>query len=889
MSDFATFLWQISSRVHKIAVVFALLLLVSVGAEAQNVGWGYRFYMSTPTTGSSFTRGVNSINVNWSYDYCPCYIGHTVSLDWSSNGGSTWTNFATGLYGGTRSFTWSIPATQTASTNYRIKVYEDLNANWGTTYFNEPAITGAFTILRGCATPIISTNPQSATVCTGTSHTFTVASDMTDGTYQWKQDGNLVATTTTPSYTINPVATSHAGAYNVTLTENCNNTRVATSGTASFIVNVPPSITRQPPATLSICQSGRDTIKSRAIGVGRRFQWQKDGVDIPLARDSNLVLDNAQLTTNGSYTVTVSGTCAPPAVSTPTVVTVVIRPTITTEPDALALCPGSSGQLSTVATGPNLTYQWYRNGVALPANASTLPFTNYSTTQDGLYYVEVRSNVPNPTNCQLLVTSRIVTVTGYRPPTIVTQPKAVEGCVGKSVSLTSEFEGFGLSYAWTRNGVAVPNSGSNSLLLNNLTTADGGDYRVTATATCGLALSSNPVAVKVVKTPTFSAQPQAQNVNVGQPLTLSFAASDASVIKWFKDSKLIAGQNTATLSIPSVTLADAGYYYATVANACSGISSAYARVTVIDPTTLLPRLTMSPESTDLGEIPLGYDATRTLTNLIQNTGTVDMQVTDISMSTGGGFAIANATATPFTLAAGAASTVTVRATAENLSAMTGVLTVTTGAPVPTGTLNLTATPVLRYTTPADVNYGKVLTTDTKSICIRIVNSSATNITLEQATISGPNAAMFSLVSTMPIPIAAGATGEVCVKFAPTEVAPNLTAQLNITSSSGGNTTTTLIGTGDETVGVTELDSRTGASVYPNPARDEVSIRTTTAATITIVNARGVKVASLATTADRLVTTWNTKSFNGASVAAGTYSVRINGQQGTVTVPLVIVR
>ncbi len=888
MRDFAAFLRPISSRASKMATLVTFLLLMSMSASAQYYGY-YQFTVYNPTVGQTYTRGT-TMTINWTYDYNPAYLGNWVALDYSSDGGSSWTNIVGGLYGGTTSYDWEIPALATPSTQYYIRVYEQQNYSWAYTY-NSDGYGGAFTIIKNCTAPIISTSPQPATVCSGTAYTFSVTSDMTDGTYQWKKDGIVVATTTVPSYTINPVNTGHAGTYNVTLTDACSTPgapKVTNSGTANFVVNIAPAITQQPQPIVTICQSGRDTLKARGIGVGRTFQWQKDGINIPNATDSNYVVDNAQLTSNGSYRLVVSGTCTPPATSNASVVNVVVRPVITTEPTSLALCPGSSGQLSVVATGANLAYQWYRNGVALPANASTLAFTNYSYTQDGLYYVEVRTNVPNPNNCQVLVASRTVTVTGYRPPAIVTQPHLVEGCVGKSVSLTSEFEGFGLNYVWTRNGVVVANSGSNSLLLNNLTTSDAGDYRVTATGTCGLSVSSNPVTVKVVKAPTFSAQPQSQDLNIGQPLNLSVAASDASNIKWFKDGKLIAGQNATTLTIPSVTLADAGYYYATVTNACSGITSAYARVTVIDPVSLQPRLTMTPTSADLGEIPLGYDATRTFTNLIQNTGTADMQVTGISI-TGTGFAVSNSQNPPFTLAPGASSTVTIRATAENLTGMTGELTVTTNAPGPTGKLALVATPVLRYNAPTAVNYGAVVEQSTKDTCITIVNGSATDITIEQATISGPNAAMFSIVTPTPILIAAGSSGQICVKFAPTSISSNLTAQLNFTSSTGGNTTVTLTGEGKLLVGISELDPRSGVAVYPNPAREEVSIRTSNPATITIVNARGMKVATLSTSADRLVTTWNTRSFNGAAVAAGTYSVRVSDPQGTITVPLVVIR
>lgn len=755
-----------------------------VGADAQT----YYLSITTPTRGSSYTRGVDNVEINWGYGYYGGACALSVSLEVSSDGGSTWTTIASDLHREDESYTWDIPTTQTPGTSYHIKVSA---VGLGDGYYYciedyESATSGAFTISKLCSAPTISRNPLPATVCTNTSHTFTVDGNMEEGTYQWKKNGNVVATTTTPSYTISSVATSHAGAYTVKLIAACNTTYTATSSSATLTVKVSPAITQQPQPSVSICQSGRATLTARATGSGKTFQWRKDGVNIHNAIDSNYIVDNAQLTSQGSYTVRVSVTCTTAVVSNASVVGVVAPPVITTQPTNLAICPGSAGQISVVATGERLSYQWFRDGVAIGATGSTLQFTNYNVAQDGQYGVVIRTNVSNPNACLAIAQSRTVTVTGYRPPSIVAQPSAVEGCIGKSVRIISKFDGSGLSYNWTHNGRPIPSSTTPTLSLINLSTADAGDYSVTATDVCNLSTSSNTVRVTVVKTPTFAKQPQSKDLYIGEPLTLSVDISEASSILWFKDGKLIAGQTGKTLTIPKVTLLDAGYYNATDSNACAGITSEFARITVSDPTALLPRLTMTTNVSDLGEIPLGYDATRTFTNLIQNTGTAAMQVTDISIRTSGGFAIANATATPFTLAQGTSSTVTVRATAENLTAMTGVLTVTTNAPLPTGRLMLTATPVLRYSVPIVVNYGPVVVLRTKDSCIQIANISATTITLEQATISGPNAGLFSVVTPLPITINANSTGEICVKFAPTTVGPNFTAQLNLTSSTGGN-------------------------------------------------------------------------------------------------------
>ena len=408
MRDFATLLRPVSSRMRLIATTITLLAFLSVGASAQY----YSCTVYTPYAGQSFTQGTDCY-IQWEFGYNPGWVYNRIGIDISSNGGASWFNLASNLNGYTTTYTWAIPLTQTPGTNYYVRVYEQ--AYWYSPY-NSDGYGGAFTIARACTTPIISVHPKPATVCAGIAYTFTVTSDMLSGTYQWKKDNVIVATTTTPSYTINPVAVSHAGSYSVTLTDPCGVNKTATSNGAPLVVNIPPSITKHPQPTVTICQSGRDTLKAGGIGIGRTFQWQKDGVNIPFATDSNYVVDNAQLTSQGSYRLVVSGTCSPSAVTNASVVSVVVRPAMTTEPTSLALCPGSSGQLSVVATGVSLSYQWYRNNVAIAGTGSTLPFTNYSYAQDGQYYVVVTSTVPNPNNCAVKVNSAIVTVTGYRAP-----------------------------------------------------------------------------------------------------------------------------------------------------------------------------------------------------------------------------------------------------------------------------------------------------------------------------------------------------------------------------------------------------------------------------------------------------------------------------------------
>src|SRR5205823_12300444 len=69
-------------------------------------------------------------------------------------------------------------------------------------------------IIDGSA-PSISVPPASQTVCAGGSVTFSVTASGSDLTYQWRKGGIAISAATGTSYTINPVALSDAGTFDV--------------------------------------------------------------------------------------------------------------------------------------------------------------------------------------------------------------------------------------------------------------------------------------------------------------------------------------------------------------------------------------------------------------------------------------------------------------------------------------------------------------------------------------------------------------------------------------------------------------------------------------------------------------------------------------------------
>ena len=756
-------------------------------------------------------------------------------------------------------------------------------------------IIGTFTVSAPCFVPTITAQPQSQTICEGFSVTFRVASSMTTGTYEWRKDGvAIIGAPNTNAYTIPAVSTSDAGIYDCILRDACDPaTKVATSASALLTVVSRPTITTNLPTNRTNCENANDTLRLRATGAGRTFQWFKDGVAITGARDSNYIINNAGAPTNGEYTCLVAGTCSPSATSVVCSVVVASRPRITQEPASLDLCPGATGSISVSATGLNLVYQWFRNGVPV-SNAfnSTLTFTNYTYDSDGQYYCIVSSNIPNPNNCTITAQSRTVRVSGFRIPKVKENPRSSDACVGTNVTLVADFTGTGLTYQWFRNGVAVNGAVANSLTITGVTAANAGKYYAVATGTCNLLIASDTATVTVIAKPALTTQPTSQTLEVGQRLELSVNASDWRSIQWTRNDQPIVGQTAPSFVIASVTRGDAGLYNARITNACGGVSSAYANVTVKDPTVPEPVLELGQTSVEFGEIPVGYDKSITSPALIKNIGTAPMTVSVLT-ATPSEFSITNAPALPLTLNPGESTSITVKATPTTKGSLTGNLNIRSNAPAsPSANVALTAAYVLRYDHAASEDFGTVMTDVPANRCVRLTNTSALDIAIEQVTFSGMDAGLFSTVTALPLQIAAGQSAELCVKFAPA-TAGNKSATLNIRSSNGGNSSLSLSGKGEVPGGVIDA-AEAGISAWPNPMSDRVEVRfnkPTPAMNISVVSTSGATVASF--THDGVEAggsfRWNARDTAGSLVASGTYTMIVRYGENIVTIPLIIVK
>jgi hypothetical protein len=92
--------------------------------------------------------------------------------------------------------------------------------------------------------------------------------------------------------------------------------------------------------------------------------------------------------------------------------------------------------------------------------------------------------------------------------------------------------------------------------------------------------------------PVIAGEPQSQTNGVGAEVQFRLSATACSSLsyQWFSDKGLLAGQTNAALTLGSVSLADAGSYYALVSSSAGSVTSLVAQLTVTNLVLVAPTL-----------------------------------------------------------------------------------------------------------------------------------------------------------------------------------------------------------------------------------------------------------------------------------------------------------
>ncbi len=179
------------------------------------------------------------------------------------------------------------------------------------------------------------------------------------------------------------------------------------------------------PTNIAVIQGHNGTFSASASGVPLpTLQWlDQTGTPINGATGTTLTLTNVQYPQNGfTYSIVASNTVG--SVTNSATLTVLVPPTITSQPVSLVVTSTQSASFTVGASGaPALAYQWYKNSNAIPvgvnstANSATLAIANAAPGDMGTYFVTITNQVgsTNSASVTLTVNSTTISVTAMSP------------------------------------------------------------------------------------------------------------------------------------------------------------------------------------------------------------------------------------------------------------------------------------------------------------------------------------------------------------------------------------------------------------------------------------------------------------------------------------------
>jgi hypothetical protein len=446
--------------------------------------------------------------------------------------------------------------------------------------------------------PVFTYSPASTALLPGetTSLNVSVSSDSTY-TLQWYRNGTAISGATS-SYWYITGQPGDAGTYTVVAT---NSAGSATSRESVVSVQATRPVITYTSGGCAVAGGASASISVQTSGSNDTVQWFKDGVVIPNATTKNYSFSNFGRSSVGVYTAQVTSGQST-FTSSPIVLEMMSSgqsPVITESPHSITGKAGNGAYFSVQADGETpITYQWKKDGVAIPGQTSTGYSFTPSANSVGSYTVEVTNRNGSVTSAAARYSVR----TDSNAPVIVAGPfsqTVTAGSSSLSVGVSLE-DAAGATFQWYKNGTAV-SGGTNSNLYYYVTAnaTHSGRYYAVVTNSVGSITSEEAVITVNSKTtgPQFTTQPASITVYRGTAVTLTAAATGTGTVsfQWKKDGVAIAGATGTTLSLTNVQDADTATYTVVATDSVGSVSSMPAVLTVSSG--IAPAIVTSPVST----------------------------------------------------------------------------------------------------------------------------------------------------------------------------------------------------------------------------------------------------------------------------------------------------
>ncbi len=575
--------------------------------------------------------------------------GSSLTYQWqvSTDGGTTFNDITNGaVYAGATTDSLSLISLPSSMHNnrYRCKI----NSICG------PTVTTSAALLTVGADPVVTTQPSSITVCTGTNSSMSIAATGFTISYQWEvstdmganwndvtNGGVYTGATTNTLQFINPTVTMDGYMYRCVVTNTCNIS--ATSNAVTLTIQTAPVIGTQP-ADETICMGDNVNFSVAAAGAYTiSYQWQSstDGINwsnltntgvFSGVTTNTLTLTSPFIGVHTKYRCVLNTGCVPAITTNTVTLTINTAPDISIDPTSQVKCLGENAAFAISATGTNLSYQWEEStdggsswnnisngGAYSGATTSTLFVSNTTAAMDGYKYRCAVSGT-----CPTAQTSGIATLTVNIPVALTSNtPSTLTFCAGADTSLAVSATGTGISYQWYRNVGGIWTALTNSGIYSGVNTAtlditgiiaspstEIYVLRCVVTGTCNT-VSSNFTTITVYAKPAIVTNPadvtkcdSSHNASfkviaTGTNLSYQWQLNTGGGWNNLSNNSTYTGATTSELLMPNVYLGMTGYQYrCIISGTCSPtVTTSVATLTVIDQ--VYSSVTISASDTDI--------------------------------------------------------------------------------------------------------------------------------------------------------------------------------------------------------------------------------------------------------------------------------------------------
>lgn len=323
-----------------------------------------------------------------------------------------------------------------------------------------------------------------------------------------------------------------------------------------------------------LCAGGNVILTSNINNPAYTYQWYKNGVLLAGATTPAITV-----TTEGDYNVIVTGGACNSASNTITLSIGAITAN-STAPDTDVILPGQTVAITVTTDALAPTYSWTRNGVAIAATTATI-----NATQDGEYIVTVTQT----TGCNATVQKAFTLIYPSAFDATIATNGAYTACTSASANLqmvsftATTIEGvvdvsaMGYALQWYKNNVPVAGATTATLAINS--SADNGEYKLSATVPGFATIFSNNIVVELgIPTVTITNN---TGLCAGSDVLISANITGAAyTYQWYKEGIALSGAMSSTFTAN----AEGAYHVEVSSGSCSAVSNtinlAIASITV---------------------------------------------------------------------------------------------------------------------------------------------------------------------------------------------------------------------------------------------------------------------------------------------------------------------